>query len=194
MALLQEGGDNVQLPAEHQVPTTEETRPDEQTTEGFTVSAEQIGREILQNAQPEQRQAIEQIVNAGMKLLFGDAHDQIFDAIKPDDEVPLADEIGVGAVGLMNLMFQESNGTMPQDAIVPAGAILIAKAMEFIHEGGMAPVTDEDYGDAFEIFTVKMQEQFDPEFAAAIGSEAGAAPQPAEAEPGAAGQGGLLQV
>jgi hypothetical protein len=163
MALL-----NTQQPNENMPVEQEEPVPGQEAQGGegsLTITADQVGEEIMKQADPNQQQAIKQAVNAGMKMLFGkDTHNQLFDAIRPEDQVPLADELGAGATNLMLLMYAHSKQTMPPDAIVPAGTILLAKACEFINESGMAAVTDEDYSQALELFVVSIQDKLDPEF------------------------------
>ena len=148
--------------------------PEEETAEGenqeesqgqLTVTAEQVGAEVMKQLDQNQQSVVKQIVNAGMKLLFDkETHNALFDSIRPEDEVPLADELGSGATNLMLMMHQKSKGSMPPEAIIPAGAILLAKACEFIDQSGMAPIDDQTYSDAMELFTVAIQDKLNPNF------------------------------
>lgn len=145
----------------------------------LTITADQVGKHVLDQLDPNMQQALKQAVEAGMKLLFSkETHDQIFGSIRPEDEVPLKDELGAGATNLMLLMYQKSNQTMPAEIIIPTGAVLLAKACEFINDGGIAPVTDEDYSEAFQLFTTNIQDKLNPNFRQENGIEPSQAEQP----------------
>lgn len=162
----------------------------------LTITAEQVGKEIANQIDPNQQQALKQAVNAGMKMLFGkETHNQIFDSIRPEDQVPIADELGTGATNLMMAMYGHSKGTMPAEIVVPTGAILLAKACEFINETGMAKVTDADYSEAFELFTVNIQDKLNPNFRQENGLEpAQQAEQPMPQQQPMQQPGGLLNT
>lgn len=165
----------------------------EQEADTLTVTADSVAGEILANPEldAKTKQGIKQLVNAGGKLLFDkEANEQLFDAVNPDDEVPLAEEVGVGAVSLMLLLLNKSQGNVPMEAMVPAGAILIAKALEFINSSGLENATDQTYSEAFEMFYTALIAKLDPEFSQSMGGEAPMEEQAAMAQPG----GGLLQA
>lgn len=130
---------------------------------GYTIKADVIEQHIMEKMPKEFQGALRRVVLAGMKILFSkETHSQIFDSIRPEDEVPLEDELGAGAANLMLMMFKESNNSMPLQTVVPAGAILLAKACEFISETKLAPITDETYFEAMHMFTAVMRKKFDP--------------------------------
>ena len=153
-----------------------------QNTEGggFTLNADEIQKHIMGKMPENDRDAVRRVVLAGMKVLFSkETHNQIFDNIRPEDQVPLEDELGAGAANLMMMLYQESKQTMPQQAIIPAGAILLARACEFIHQTKIAPVTDDIYAEAMQMFTVVMYDKFDPNFRSKAGQTAQPAQKPA---------------
>lgn len=171
----------------------------------LTLTAESIGKEMMGKLDPNMQQALKQAVNAGMKILFDKStHNQVFDSIRPDDEVPISDELGVGATHLLMAMYQQSqqsSGPMPPEIIIPCGAILLAKAAEFINETGMDWVSDEEYAEAFELFSVNIQDKLDPEYRQKNGlqakqqAEQQTAQQPEiGAQQGAQQAGGLLNA
>jgi len=130
---------------------------------GFSIKADVIEQHIMEKMPKEFQGALKRVVLAGMKILFSkETHSQLFDSIRPEDEVPLEDELGAGAANLMLLMFKESNNSMPLQTVIPAGSILLAKACEFINETKLAPITDETYFEAMHMFTSVMRRQFDP--------------------------------
>lgn len=163
----------------------------------FTIDPDAIEKGILESAEkgdpnnPDAQTvdpvAIQRIVAAGMKLLFDkETHGQLFKGINTNDDIPLEYELGKGGAGLMLIMYKESGQSMPVEAIIPAGAILLAKACEFIDETNLAPVTDQTYGDALEMMIAELEKEF------AAAEAGGAQPEGAsgEAMPGAEQPGG----
>lgn len=170
MGLLQA---NAMPPEDQEEPmedeATENETPEMESEEGaegtLTITADAVAEEVKKNVEPDMWDDVKQAVNAGMKLLFDKkSHDTLFDSIRPEDEVPLEDELGAGATNLMMMMVNESQGTMPGEIVIPVGTILLAKVCEFINETKMAPVTDETFSEAWEIFQVNIQDKLNPRF------------------------------
>jgi len=142
----------------------------------LTINSDQIEKAILEKA-GDHKDAIERVVIAGMKILFSDAtHNQLFDSLRKD--LPLADQLGASAVHIMLIMFQQSKGTMPGEAMIPAGTILLAKAVEYIAKTKMFPVNDAIYMEAVQIFIAGLKHE--------IGKQAGNSSPPAPTDPAAA--------
>lgn len=160
----------------------------------FSIKADVIEQHVMEKMPKEFQGALKRVVLSGMKILFSkETHSQIFDSIRPEDEVPLEDELGAGAANLMLAMFKESNQSMPLQTVIPAGSILLARACEFINETKMAPITDETYFEAMHMFSAVMRRTFDPSLSGDPGAnpaaEQGATP-PAPAQPA----GGLISA
>lgn len=84
-------------------------------------------------------QAFAQVVKAGMKVLFSDeTHELMLDQMEQEGD--LGENAGKAIAGLMALMFEKSNGTMPQEVIIPAGTYLLAQGADFIEQ-----VTGEEF-------------------------------------------------
>lgn len=165
---------------------------DEQPS-SLTITADELAEQILAKAPQELHEPIHLLVDAGMQALFADdeSHHAIFDNINAHDDVPIADEIAVGAVNLTMQIFNETQGNAPEEALIPAGEILMAKVFEFIDQSGIEAVTDQDYADAVEMYRAAMQreaEQGDQQ--GAMPPEQGAMPPQQAPMPQ---QGGLLQ-
>lgn len=141
---------------------------DEEGSGELTVTPDAITEQIFKNADEDLQNDIKIVVNAGMKLLFGEkTHKTLFDGIRPGDQVPLADELGAGATNLMAQMYDASTqqgDPIPEQAIVPAGVILLAAVCEHIKEVQLDEVTDQTFADAVEMFIYSIQDKFDPEF------------------------------
>jgi hypothetical protein len=71
-----------------------------------------------------------------------------------------ATKLGQGIARVIVFLFNESNGTMPQDVIVPAAMLLLMKAADFINKSGKGQVSDEEIGQAMEILIDSLFEGF----------------------------------
>lgn len=144
---------------------------------------------------PQQKQQLQRIVAAGMKVMFDQqSHQMMLDSMQAPGPVP--DKLGQGIAGLLGLLMQESKNSLPPQLLVPAGLVLIAHAAEFMNETGM-PVSDEDFGNAVDVMVTTVLDAFglDAERVAAVAGDAQAAAggdgQPGAAPPAAPTAGGM---
>ena len=143
-------------PQEQPIPS-EEGGDDIGQTE-LTVSSGQLADEIFKQLPPELHQPLKQLLTAGMKLLFSkESHELTLQGINENDDVPLSDELAVGAVSLFKLMLGKAKGQVPGEIVMPAAAILIARVLEFLQESGSTEVSDQVFSDAMEMFKVKIE-------------------------------------
>lgn len=164
--ILQQGGAPApeQLPPDAQ-PMPPEGSPQNQSEEGddigqteLTVSSGQLADEIFKQLPQELHQPLKQLLTAGMQLLFSkDSHDLLMEGINENDEVPLSDELAVGAVSMFKIMMSKAKGQIPGEIIMPAAAILLARVLEFLQESGSTEVNDQVFSDAMEMFKVKIE-------------------------------------
>jgi len=121
---------------------------------------------------PQLKGAYDKVVLAGMKVMFSQqTHQEFLKEIQGDDL--LANRVGKTIAGLMMLLFAESNKTMPQQVMIPAGTELVVQAIDFIQKSGLEPVTNKDVGDAVQVFINLIMKQTQ-----------GAQPQQAPTQPG----------
>lgn len=162
-----------------------------------------IGNEMGDNLSPESikstvkvppqfQDALDRIVLAGMKVMFDKStHDLMLKEL--DGPGATGEKLGKGIAGLMALLWQQSNNSMPPQLIIPAMLILLAQAVDFMKKSG-EPVSEQDYGEATQVAvgTVLQMFNLDPNKVAAIGArgmqgaEGGQQPQ-APAAPAAPG-------
>ena len=141
-------------------------------TGDFSLDADAIEKAIIDNAPKEKQNDIKRVVLAGMKVLFSkETHNQVFDSINQEDQIPLEDELGAGAADMMMALYGESKQTMPLEAVIPAGVILLAHACKFINDTKLAPITDETFTEAVQMFIPVIHEKFDPDFRNKIGGK-----------------------
>ena len=143
------------------------------------------------NVPPQLQEPYQRVVLAGMKVLFSkDTHSMVQEELaKPG---PMGQKLGQGIAGLMLLLFQQSNKTMPPQLLIPAGSYLLAQAADYVKKTGQ-PVTNMDVAQGMEIMVDTLFSKFgvDPE---KVMNAAGGAQQqpaaPAAAQPAAPEQQG----
>lgn len=161
-----------QMPQEDQSPEQEQIT--EEQNEGneqgeneageFTINADQIQSGIKDQLDEKQNKALIRILDAGNKLLFGkDTHYDVMEGLTDDDDTQLADELGKGGISIANLLFQKSGGTMPQELIIPAGVILMARVAEFLNQTGHK-INDDIFHDAVVMFDSGLKQSADPKY------------------------------
>lgn len=97
---------------------------------------------------PQQGQQLQRIVVAGMKVMFAQQTRQmLMQALQGN--APIGVKVGQGVAGLLGLLTQESQGSLPKNMLIPAGMILCLHACEFLDQSG-AQLGDKDVGVAIE--------------------------------------------
>lgn len=133
-------------------------------SEGFTVNPDHVESGIRKQLDDKQNNSLSKIVDAGNQLLFGkDTHYDVMNGLTDDDDTKLADELGKGAISLMSMLFKKSGGTMPQELIIPAGVILLARVSEFLHKTGHK-INDEIFHNAVVMFDSGLKQSVDPTY------------------------------
>ena len=106
---------------------------------------------IEKSVKPEMQEAYQKIVTAGMKMAFSkEANGAIVEGLDKS-KTPIKD-IAIGAVGMLLLMHKQSKGTMPQDAMVPAGMTLVLHGLDYYGKTSKAPVGNNEVDEATQIY------------------------------------------
>ncbi len=92
-------------------------------------------------AQTQNVRAFEKVVTAGMKLMYDENTFEIFKRWLMRKDRPVPQRLAAEAAGLMKMLFEKSNGTMPQEVIAPAAAMLLMEMGKFVTEAGIEQVT-----------------------------------------------------
>jgi hypothetical protein len=130
----------------------------------FTINSDEVESAIKEQLDGRQTKALNAILDAGNKLLFSkDTHYDIMQGLTDDDDTQLADELGKGGISLAIVLYEKSGGTMPQELIIPAGVILLARVAEFLKQTGHK-INDEIFHDAVMMFQSGLSQQADPEY------------------------------
>ena len=120
------------------------------------MNQEAIKQHLLAKMPENLKNAFERVTVAGMKLFYSkDIQSQLMD--DEDSGQPLAHEIGVTAMGMISMLQNKSNNTIPPAVLIPAGVFMIVSACEFMDETGKFPdLNDKVVGDAIEVFIISI--------------------------------------
>lgn len=93
-----------------------------------------------QNIKPAQLQpVVEKLVEAGRKIMYSpDTRDMLVDQLSGDGD--MAENIGGGIAKLMGILLNQSKGTAPMQALIPAGTILLCEGMQLLEDAGKIKV------------------------------------------------------
>jgi len=95
---------------------------------------------------PELKDDVDRITAAGMKLLYApQMKEDVMAAIKSPE--PPGIKLGQNVAGLMLILDQKAQGSMPVDAIFPAAMQLLVESANMLQAAGET-VTDDDFRDA----------------------------------------------
>lgn len=122
-----------------------------------------------------QKAQLQRIVLAGMKVMFDkQTHQMMLDQLEGPGTI--AQKVGQGVAGLVALLMQESKNSLPPDMLIPAGMVLVVKAVEFLRESGQE-VSDQDLGEAMNAMVTALLQAggVDPDKLAAAGERGGQA-------------------
>lgn len=136
---------------------------------------------------PQYAVAVQKIYLAGMKLMFSpETHQHMVQAVQSDTDPGHA--VGAGVVALITMLYQQSKGTMPIPAAVPAGLLLVAEGLDFMEQSKMIPQATPEMIDSATQTLVSMLMQkvgMTPDRMAQLAQQAHGGAQPPEAAPAA---------
>lgn len=93
---------------------------------------------------------LDKVVLAGMKIMFDQKTHHLM-AQELDRDGDTAEKLGMGVAGLMGLLMEQSQRSIPPQLLIPAGVVLMGHAADFVRKSG-DDVTDEEFGEAVEVF------------------------------------------
>lgn len=150
--------------AELTAPENKEEMPDEKVmsdkkADGADITTKSIKDDIAKAMPEEFAQAFAQVVKAGMKVLFSDeTHELMLQQL--EEEGDIAQSAGNAIAGLMSMLFEKSNQSMPPEVIIPAGTYLMAEAADFIEQVTGETLTGETLANAAAVMTETLMGAF----------------------------------
>lgn len=108
------------------------------SAKSFAETGEQYIEAVYQKLPPKDKGAVERAVVAGMKIMFSpQTHKYMLETLSGDGE--LSAKLSTGIIQLVILLHQKTKGAIPMNVMMPAAAILLVRAGEYVDktEGGM---------------------------------------------------------
>lgn len=100
------------------------------------------------------------VVLSGMRLMFDKQSHGLFLAELEKPE-PMPNKIANGIIGLIYMLWQESNQSLPPQIIVPVSVVLTLRVYdEFLIKSGDPDVTEEVLGEALALVTTGVMAKF----------------------------------
>lgn len=97
---------------------------------------------IEENIKPEDKEAYDRIVTAGLKVITSDEfHQNMVDSLSGEGSLP--DKIANGVARLISLLHVSAKGTMPIGPTIAAAYTLMVKAMDFAERALGEEITDD---------------------------------------------------
>jgi hypothetical protein len=169
----------------------EQMAPQDEPVEQEQMQAQAGGEEMLTAEQArsqmqlpdELKDAYVRVVEAGMKVMFDPSmRERTLEFMEGPGEP--AEKLAEGVAAVMAMLFNESNGTMPPQVIIPAGIELLLHAADVARKGGME-ITQDTIADAMADMIAAIFRQFGTEMQDAGGMTQGGQPAPQEPTQGA---------
>jgi hypothetical protein len=114
---------------------------------------EKIQKAIEDKVPPKLKMRYNKTVIAGEKMMFGKTHDKMALVSNPEALKDIPETVSRGVAGLMFVLFNRSNETLPLEVLIFAGVNLAIKALDFAERGKGAVVDKEVIDETFKKLT-----------------------------------------
>ena len=105
-------------------------------------------------------EAFQRVVLAGMKLMYDKQTFGIFKAGMTKENVPVPARLAAESAGLMQMLYEKSNKSIPLQVIAPAAAMLLMEMGKFMTEAGVAKVSSADVQQGTQILMGLLKKMF----------------------------------
>lgn len=118
-----------------------------------------VANEMASSIPKNFQEAFGRVVTAGMKVMFSEqTHDMMIEELSQEGD--LTQRIGEAIAGLMLLLFEKSNQTMPLEVMVPAGVYLLGQGGDFIEKVTGEEVTPDIVAGAMQVMIEAIATKF----------------------------------
>lgn len=125
----------------------------------FSGKPQDIKEQVVESIPKQYQEAFARVVKAGNKVMYSEqTHDLMMEQLSQDGDP--SQVIGEGIAGMMLLLYQKSNQSMPTEVIVPAGVYLLADGVEFLEVILEEPFPPETTASAVEVMLSVLMEKF----------------------------------
>ena len=137
--------------------------------------------------QPQNSEAMQKVVMAGMKLMYDAKIFPMFAGALEKDPSPMG--IAKQTAGLMKILMDKSQRQIPKNVMIPAAVALLFEMAGFMVQAGMPKPSDEDMQGALKALVQMMVQVFGGQQPGAPGAPPA---QPTGAQPPQAVQPGMI--
>ena len=108
---------------------------------------------------PQDQAATARVVIAGKQLMYAK---ETFPMLKQGmmKKGPLADKLAAEAVGIVKMLQDKANGSIPRQVLIPAASLLLVEIAKFMEDAGLAQPTPQDIKAAGAKLIAMMQQAF----------------------------------
>lgn len=103
---------------------------------------QQVEQAVQGKVPPELMGAFQRIVTAGLKVMYSPQTRQMLASQLKQQGDP-SEIVGQGIAKLMAILYQQSKGTMPMKAAIPAAQVLTCEAIDFAAKAGIMQITND---------------------------------------------------
>lgn len=101
---------------------------------------QQVEQAVQAKVPPDLMNAFERIVTAGLKIMYSpETRTMLANQLKQPGEA--TEIVGEGVAKLLAILYQQSKGTMPMKAAIPAAQVLLCEALDFASQAGILQVS-----------------------------------------------------
>jgi hypothetical protein len=103
---------------------------------------QEVEQAVQQQVPPDLSNAFERIITAGLKIMYSpETRTMLANQLKQSGEA--TEIVGEGVAKLMAILYQQSKGTMPMKAAIPAAQVLTCEALDFAQQAGTLQVSGD---------------------------------------------------
>lgn len=118
-----------------------------------------IANEMANSIPTNFQEAFGRVVTAGMKVMFSEqTHQIMIDELSKEGD--LSQKIGEAIAGLMLLLYEKSNQTMPLEVMIPAGVYLLGQGGDFLEKVTGEEITPDITAQAMQIMIETLSQKF----------------------------------
>jgi hypothetical protein len=127
--------------------------------QNFKGTPRQVADDMAAQVPKNFQEAFARVVKAGMRVMFSDqTHDLMLQQLEQEGD--FGENVGKAIAGLMLLLFEKSNKTMPQEVIIPSGVYLLGEGGDFIEKVTGQEITPEVTARAMQVMMDTLMEKF----------------------------------
>jgi hypothetical protein len=127
--------------------------------QNFKGTPAQISADMAGSIPKNFQEAFSRVIKAGMKVMFSDeTHELMIEQLQQEGD--FAENVGMAVAGLMLILYEKSNQTMPGEVIIPAGTYLLAEGADFMEKVTGEQITPDIMAKAMQVMIDALVKKF----------------------------------